>query len=263
MTDDASEIDPALPADVEARLRAALGPEAMPPEVWTRLERALHREAADRAPAGGTAEVVPMRRRRPMLAGLLGAAAAVVAVAVLVPTVVQRNAEEAAPVAAPKMNAGSASAMALMAAPPMDAAPMDAASMGADMPARQVIASGRSYSAGDMTQDIAALVDSVGAGHARLLSSVSQEPTPTEGASGFTATLDGVTACVQALTASTERQALVIDRATFNGKDAAIVIVPSAIDPSAPMTQIDVWVVGPDCSTAHASVVWHGTMPLS
>ena len=114
-------------------------------------------------------------------------------------------------------------------------------------------------------QAVTTLVDTIGAGRTRLMSSVTQESDPTEGDSGFTATVEGLAGCLLALTASPDRRALVIDRATFQGADAGIVVVPvglAARDDATPFDRIDVWVVTPDCGTSADPVVWHGTLSL-
>lgn len=297
--DDGAEVP--LDDDVQARLTAALsstGP--MPDDVWRRLESALSDESAARraaeaavpltAAGTGTDLLAPRRRRTPLLAGLVAAAAAVVAVAVIAPQLTgggggELVATEAAPVASAARAAADAPAPKepaplAAAAPPADgaapsapapvaaeAAPVASMRSRSDAPfaARQVMRSGTDYTAETIDQAVMTLVDTVDASHARLMSSVAQEPDPTEGDTGFTATVEGIAGCLRALTAAADRQALLIDRATFQGADAGIVVVPvglAASDHSTPFQQIDIWVVTPDCGTAANPVVWQGTLAL-
>ena len=294
-------VDAPLDDDVQARLTAALsGTGPMPEDVWRRLESALSDESAARRAAGAAMPVAatatgtepiplaPRRRRTPLLAGLVAAAAAVVAVAAITPQLTGAGGELVATGAAP---AASPELMAVEAAPPEDAAPLaaappaDAAAKAAPspvtaeaapiasmrsrpdapLPARQVMRSGTDYTADTIDQAVMTLVDTVDASHARLMSSVTQEPDPTEGDTGFTATVEGLAGCLRALTAAADRQALLVDRATFQGTDVGIVVVPvglAASDHSMPFQQIDIWVVTPDCGTSVDPVVWHGTLAL-
>lgn len=276
MTDDHVDTQNDEPDDAtEARVTEALRVSApMPDDVWARLERALHAEASSAVPAQAPlATVTPLRRRTPLLAGLAAAAAVVVAMAVVVPNLMQSSTDSAVVASEPLPGVESVAAAAPMAkaAAPLTTQAEAAAQAPADqastpLAARQVMMSGTDYTPETMDEAVATLVDSVDVNHARLLSSVSQEPDPTAGSDGFTATTEGLAGCLQALTASTAERALVVDRATFNGADVGIVVVPSgagASDPSMPFDSIEIWVVRPDCSSVKASIVWHDTMPVS
>lgn len=280
-----------MPAEVWDRLEQVLSDEAA-----TRVPSAA---AAGAAPPA--AEVVPLaarRRRTPLLAGLAAAAAAVIAVAVITPQLTGGgsgdivataevpaaspallSAEGAAPpdsgaaanapadegpaAAAPKAEAAPPAAPEVEPAPDTAASPRSRAEE--MLAVRQVTSTGTDYTPDSMDDAVMKLVDTVGASRTRLMSSVTQEPDPTEGDSGFTATVEGLATCVRSLTQAADRQALVIDRATYQGVDVGIVVVPvgiAAIDHAMPFTQIDIWVVPPDCGASTDAVLWHGTLSM-
>lgn len=285
MTDDATQDDATLDDVTEARVRHALAVTAPVPDlVWTSVERALLAEAAvraagqaatgtDGAPAPVAAgSVTPLRRRTPLLGGLLAAAAAVVAVAVIAPGLIDGS-EDSAVVASDAqtpMPADAAAPMTMAEAAPADTAPADARAVATDdltPAARQVMMSGTDYTPENIEAQVMRMVDTIDASQTRLLASVTQDPDVTEGSSGFTATAEGLDACMEALAQSDDRQALFVDRATFNGRDVGIVVMPvgeAASDPTTPFDAIDVWVVRPDCSgvQVQGSIVWHDTVPV-
>ena len=292
-----------MPDEVWRRLQAGLADESAARRAAAAIPSgaAAAAAASPASPAPAAAAAVPLaprRRRTPLLAGLVAAAAAIVAVAVIAPQLTGGGGELVATEAAPQASAGL---MAADAGPPegalsesalsegapraaapaapgnaAKAAPSAAAAEAAPMASvrsraaapfavRQVMRTGTDYTADTIGEAVMALVDTVGAGQTRLMSSVTQEPDPTEGATGFTATVEGLAGCLLALTAASDRQALVIDRATFQGADAGIVVVPvgiAASDPATPFDQIDIWVVTPDCGSTSTTVVWQGTLTM-
>ena len=234
---------------------------SMPADVWDRLVAAL-----DSQPT--LASVTPLRPRRRLLPGLAAAAVAVIALGVGV-SVMRPAASDvadgpvvaAAPSDEPSTSEAKAAAPAAAAAdetvqapPPSDgpmvgaAAPQTRAMI---MPTRFLMSSGTEYTTGALDQQVDGLLQKVGAASPVLASAV---PTPTSmtpvGTGGFTSDLVALRECITGVMHSTASAALVVDRATFDGGDAGIIIVPQT-------DQVDVWIVGPDCSRQAPAVLHH------
>lgn len=140
-----------------------------------------------------------------------------------------------------------------------------------DQPARRVLASGTDYQPTTLRSQVVGLLESIGAREARQLDSVQEAAPSTIGEQGFTATLTGLRDCITGLTQSEQSQALVVDRASYRGVDAGLVVVPvtfvprdpelQSAEPSAtfstPSGDVDVWVVGPDCSKVEPRILQH------
>lgn len=237
----------------------------MPDAVWERLTAALAAEPR-------LAPVVQMRPRRRWLPAMAAAAVAVVAVGV-VATVMRPTATPVAdaPVAQPP---GAASARASagtpvdsaakaqaapvadgVQAPPPDPGPMVGApaptTRSMIMPTRVLMTSGTQYTSAGLDQQVDGLLTRAGAATPDLSSAV---PTPVAlapvGQGGFTADLTALRDCITGLMHSSSATALIVDRATFDGADAGIVIVPSR-------GRVDVWVVGPECGSTAPAIMHH------
>ncbi len=95
---------------------------------------------------------------------------------------------------------------------------------------------------------------------------VSPVTLPIEG--GFTQSWDALRACLTWLAKSAQAQALVVDRATYEGVDAGVVVAPaSQVDPAtspppsttveSSMGTLDVWVVKPECQQVKDGIMEH------
>ncbi len=140
-----------------------------------------------------------------------------------------------------------------------------------DQPSRRVLASGTDYQPATLRSQVVGLLDSIGAREASKLGTIEQSGPSTMGEQGFTATLVGLRDCITGLTRSERSQALVVDRASYLGVDAGLVVIPVAFVPkdnglksaepsatfSTPSGDVDVWVVGPDCSKVEPRVLQH------
>jgi hypothetical protein len=234
----------------------------IPPDVWVRISASLEAESAAGQPR--LASVTTLRSRRRWLPGVAAAAVAVIAVgvgaAMMRPAAVTvADAPAAAPVPATNIPADARKS----------AAPADAAAMSAEvlanpmvggtapttrsmiMPTRMLMSSGTQYTSTQLDTQIDGLLSQVGASTPELMSAM---PTPaavtTVGTTGFTADLNALRDCITGIMHSHSASALIVDRATFDGGDAGIVIVPQA-------QQIDVWIVGPECSSTAPRVLRH------
>jgi hypothetical protein len=236
----------------------------MPPDVWDRMVDALNAQPA-------LATVTPLRPRRRLLPGLAAAAVAVIAIGVGV-SVMRPAASDVAdapaavapadevPSSAAKAGVDSAADPAaasdetVQVPPPSDgpmvgaAAPQTRAMI---MPTRYLMSSGTEYTTGALDQQVDGLLQKVGAASPVLASAV---PTPTSmtpvGMGGFTSDLVALRECITGVMHSTASAALIVDRATFDGGDAGIIIVPQA-------DRVDVWIVGPDCTRQAPTVLHH------
>ena len=229
------------------------GPDTMPRAVWERLEGALKDESDGRSSGEVTAsmtiasmatvtELAP-RRRRSLLTGLVAAALVLVAVGIVVPVMRDSDADPAS-FAIENITPGLA--------PASDP----------ESPSLQVVASGIDYSDESMPADVRQVVDSIGASSARLISDVAPDASMTEGRDGFTSSLPKLRSCIAWLTGSDRIQALFVDRATYKGSPAAVVVVPASAGVSI-LESLEVWVVALDCSQKDSSILGHDMVSLT
>lgn len=248
-TDLTAPPDPAADAAVRAAL-AALPAPAMPDAVWQRLSAVLADEQRARDPHDPSVVVLGTRsqrreqartRRSRLLAGLAAAAVVVVVGGVAV-TALRGGGSGPGPVAA---------------------GVPDAAGAGSAAPALRVLQTGTSYTQDGFGQQVNALLDrdevepavplgldaeSAGAPVTEL-----QRDVAPVGADGFTASWGGIRACVAGLVTATQvGQAIVVDRATFEGRDAGVVVLAADQTP----TTVDVWVVEPGCGEVDPRVLF-------
>ena len=271
MTDDLGEADltPEQDAQVTAALegvrflaapdspRGADAPVApIPSDVWGRMVAAL-----DAQPTLAT--VTPLRPRRRLLPGIAAAAVAVVLVGVGV-SVMRPTGSTVADAPAPSAPTPAQTAVAAKAeavpdaavqAPPPSIGPMVGAAAPQTrsmiMPTRFLMSTGTDYTSEAIDQQVDGLLQKVGAASPALAGAM---PTPTAmtpvGEAGFTADLAALRDCITGLMHSSASTALIVDRATYDGGDAGIVIVPQ-------VDQVDVWVVGPHCTAQAPTVLRH------
>ena len=233
----------------------------MPAIVWERLSSALLAEQALRqaqlpGDGGATITLLAGRRRRPRLLIGVAAAAAVLILAGLVGSFAQDSGGDSGVIVAadaPK------SAPPLLGSARQDTAALDDVP---DAPAKQVVASGIDYGPDTMTGDVQKVVDTIGASTARLMADVRPDTSLTEGSTGFTSTLPALRSCLTWLTGSSEIQALFVDRSTYQGTPAAIVVVPDSIGGSL-LASMDVWIVSLDCVQEQSSILMHDQVSLT
>lgn len=220
---------------VPASLAAAAEAGAMPADVVARLDDALSRAGRDRVPTGSAAAmtVTPLgsrTRRSPVGTRLLQAAAVVVLVLAVVG------------VGASVLMSGGG-----------DVATSGSSSGGyADGPSGKatyaLLATGADYSASSLAGAVPRLV----AGEGRRYSAAEGAAAPkdtgqlTAGAApddtGRLAAGAALADCVTAL-ADAPAVPLAVDLARYEGKPAAVIVLPGLDDPA----MVDVWVVGPGC----------------
>lgn len=222
----------------------------MPPEVWAQLENALEAERV----------VVPLdsRRRRAesganrgrWVAGVAAAAAVVVVGGLLVSNTSQ----------APAPVAGSEMAGSEIVGSEIAAADSTVMKSGAPMPTSRLLASGTEYSATSLGSQITSLFrDTLKVTKATDIDAMPAEPITAMAGQDFMSDMGSLRSCVQTLAGTPEGRALVVDRGSFAGQPAGLIVVstwdqqmPSMITPSAlvatPKGDLAVWIVDPGCT---------------
>lgn len=249
---------------------------AMPEEVWARLSDSVREQAIERSAVSGAVPItsaaggagfgrgahgsVRTARRGPgWLIGSVAAGVALLGVGIAVQSV-QSSRELPVVAGAPQMSPPARGVQ-----PVAEAAPLLASTT--QPPARRVLASGTDYQPQTLRSQVVDLLAGLGATGANGLANLPAGGPPTVGTSGFTASLPGLRACITGLTQSEVAQALIVDRASFGGDDAGLVVVPdgspsiSAGEPIAtaqtPSGSVDIWIVEPDCSSVDPGVILH------
>lgn len=266
--------------------------EPMPDWVVDRLSLAIANEAATRAaathdnvtvlaPPSPTAPSTGEPRRFRWVGGLVAASAVILAVSVGVqmtggsatpPTVVAGGAPQSAPPSLAKLAAaapeGEQDAAALT-APESAAAAGNTGIQGADIqPAKMVLQSDTEYTQAGLTGQVRALLDRVGVHSARDAEQLPPQPVAMPVEDGFTTSWNRIRDCLSWLANSPTVQAVVIDRGTFEGSEAGVIIAPAAaVDrnvtppPTATLESslgtMDVWVVDPSCRHQVDSIMEH------
>jgi len=252
-------LDPAESAGVQQALGqlAFLRPdggdpaEPMPMEVWARLSAALAEEAAHRSPPATPTRIAgepAPRVSRPIRwgGGLIAASVAVVAVGIGM-TVVRDQSPDVAVVA------GDAGAMSAPALAEALTAPQNLSFAGMVPPVRMLVDSDMDYTATGLRTQVASVLKRFGAGtqekgvEAAVPAAVDAAALPS---TGFTSDEQSLRDCITKLTALADSTALMVDRSTFEGQDAGVVVTPeygAGAAASAAPDQWRVFVVDPDC----------------
>jgi hypothetical protein len=222
-------------------IRAALGaapPARLPADVGARLDAAL-------AGAGGASrithrEIGPTHRRptrwRPS-GGLLatGAAASIV---LLLFTALAAGALRGGPGGATSNSAARDTTSA-------------ARQPGADVPARAVTASGRNYTAATLRAALPALLGQQDASAQSRKSSAAQTPP------GLAGRASQLGPCVAELAGRGGVTPLAVDVAKYAGQPAVVVVLPEA----GPAKVLDVWVVRPGCTRGDPQLIYFTRLP--
>lgn len=218
----------------------------MPPEVWTRLENALEAERvvvpiSSRASRGSSRSSRSSGSHRGRwVAGVAAAAAVVIGGGVLV----SNTSQSPAPVAGGELS-------------PADSAMVKS---GAPLPTSRLLASGTDYSAISLGSQITSLFrDKLGVSKAADIDAVPGAPVSALAGNDFMSDMGTLQSCVQTLAGTPDGQALVVDRGSFAGQPAGLIVIstwqndmPAMVTPSAlvttPKGDLAVWVVDPTCS---------------
>lgn len=249
-----------LPDGTDLDAPVAGVPARMPDEVWARLERAIHAEAAAReagitAPSAdtaidGPADVVSFAdaaerralRKQPRVYFALAAAGALVfGGTVVMQTIQSRTPDPSAVSAAVERSA-------------VEVGSADVQQAGANAPSRRVMATGVDYQPTTMASQISNTFTKIGAANKQAIRELGTTGPATIGSTGFTADAGSMRKCIDLLVDPDGVQALLVVRATYRGVDAGVIVVDEDdINPGAGTSAdgdpvVHVYVVGPQCA---------------
>jgi hypothetical protein len=304
-SDDAERFDTEAFDDVQASLNGAPHlrpdselPDVMPDWVWDRLSATLAAEAAARAAethdnvvllgaagtgagtAATTATSTPRSESHPFrwVGGLVAASVAILAITVGVQVtggssssgdLVAGEAVRSIPTSLAKIPSPAAGAAELGAAPLADtSAAAEAPAPTTDQPAKMVIDSNTQYTEAGLTGQVTTLLDRIDVHSAREAALMPPKPIAWPVEDGFTASWSSLRDCLSWLAKSPRAQALVVDRGTFEGAEAGVIVIPADqvdADVTPPPTAtvesslgtMDVWVVDPACQQEVDSIIKH------
>lgn len=254
-----------LPEGTDLDAPVAGVPERMPDEVWARLERTIHAEAAQReagttpndtpetaaspsgAPVASFADAAERRklRSRPRAYFALAAAGALVFGGTIVMQTIQSRTPDPSAVSAAvereAVEVGSASA--------------NAQQLGVNAPSRRIMATGVDYQPTTMASQIRSTLQSINAADVQAMNALVASGPATIGADGITAKPESLRACLDEVVDIPGIQALVVDRASYLGTDAVVIVIPEDhINPGAGTSAdgdplVHIYVVAPSCRT--------------
>jgi hypothetical protein len=219
---------------------------SMPPDVWARLENALEAERV----------VVPIASRRTHRTRWVAGVAAAAAVVVVGGLLVSNTSQSPAPVAGAEFAAADTAMM----------------KSGAPLPTSRLLASGTEYSAASLGSQVTSLFrDTLGVAKAAEIDAMPQQPVAAIDGDDFMSDMGRLSTCVQTLAGTPQARALVVDRGSFAGQPAGLIVIstwdhdlPSMVMPSAllatPKGDLAVWVVDPTCTPV---MVPDGDKPLA
>lgn len=270
---------PPLDPDLAAWLAADPAP-AMPADVWARLEAALAAEPPLVSAAPGVVDLAAERRRRRPRAALTllaGAAGLALVGAVVVPAL---QGGDPAPIVAdapltttaaeppPADDAPTDVAPQPTAALPGEAAPVAPApdapmTSGVTALPRAMLETGTDYSADAMPSQVTALLATAGLADSTDVSqAMTASPTATQmPGTGLAATPESLADCLGRLGLPAGSTPLLIDTATFDGQRAGVIVTVGATSAGQP-SGLHVVAVGWDCADADVAAARHWDLPL-
>jgi hypothetical protein len=244
-----------IPADVAARIDLALAQESA-------LRSAdLHDNVVALASAGAPATGASSRRSGPAWGGILVASSVAVLAVVLGVGVLRGSGSSSTVVAGDAVGgsvaATSAPAAEAFAAPAPSAADgeasLDAGVLAAPQrmsfagmvpPTRMLVDSDVDYTSAALPQQVSTVMDDLEVPTTATSVPATElvaDPMP---AGGFTSSAEALRNCITKLTKAAASTVMLVDRSTFEGQDAGVVVAPEP----PPSTLVRVWVVDPDCN---------------
>jgi hypothetical protein len=265
--------------------------EVMPTSVWEQIATTLSLESADRvvpdSPAAlgsdpAVLELDSYRKHRiggKWVGGLVAASVTLFAVGIGVNVLNSDPADQNSVVAGAStkgdQSQGAQSQEELTAASPQ------VIQAGFVPPAVEVMESGSDYNSTNLRDNVTRLLSKLGIKKPMdiFMTPVSDMTSKKmTKATGMTGSLESLRNCLNEITKSESSQAIFVDRATFQGMDAGVIVIPMVMfkgmdtlttsddrmkfaydleSSGADLGALDVWVVGPDCGTLALDVYSH------
>jgi hypothetical protein len=285
---------PGITSDLAAygQYLAAEPLEVMPTSVWEQIATTLSLESADRvvpdSPAAlgsdpAVLELDSYRKHRiggKWVGGLVAASVTLFAVGIGV------NVLSSDPVDQNSVVAG-APAEGVQTQASLAATSPQVLQAGFVPPAVEVMESGNDYNSSNLRANVTSLLGSLGIKKpmdifmAPVKDMGSHKMTKT---TGMTGSLESLRKCLNEITKSDSSQAIFVDRATFQGMDAGVIVIPMAMfkgmdthttsgdrmkfaaeleSSGVDLGALDVWVVGPNCGTVAFDVYSHVSHSLN
>ncbi len=154
-------------------------------------------------------------------------------------------------------------------------------------PAVEVMESGHDYNSANLKDTITRLLGTIGINEPMDMFMApihSMESAKMNKSTGMTGNLETLRRCLNEITNSESSQAIFVDRATFQGMDAGVIVIPMVMfkgmdtlttsddrmkfainleSAGADLGALDVWVVGPDCGTLGLDIYSHVSHSLN
>ena len=264
--------------------------EVMPTSVWEQISTTLSLEAADRvvpdSPAAlgsdpAVRELDSYRKHRiggKWVGGLVAASVTLFAVGIGVNVLNSDSTDQNSVVAGAQpqgVQSQSAESGSVAAGSPQ------VIQAGFVPPAVEVMESGSDYNSTNLRDNVTKLLNKIGINKpmdifmAPIHDMTAKKMTK---ATGMTGSLESLRNCLNQITKSESSQAIFVDRATFQGMDAGVIVIPMAMfkgmdtlstsgdrmkfaadleSSGTDLGALDVWVVGPDCGTLALDVYSH------
>lgn len=271
--------------------------EVMPTSVWEHIATTLSLESADRvvpdSPAAlgsdpAVLELASYRKHRiggKWVGGLVAASVTLFAVGIGVNVLNSDPADQNSVVAgAPVQSLSSQDAQLQETLP---AASPQVIQAGFVPPAVEVVESGYDYNSSNLRESVTRLLGSLGIKKPMDIFMAPVKDMSSKKlakATGMTGSLESLRKCLNEITKSESSQAIFVDRATFQGMDAGVIVIPMAMfkgmdtrttsgdrmkfaaeleSSGVDLGALDVWVVGPNCGTVSFDVYSHVSHSLN
>ncbi len=268
--------------------------QVMPSNVWEQIATTLSLESADRvvpdspAALGSDPAVLELERYRKRrigskwVGGLVAASVTLFAVGIGVNVLNSDTIDQNSVIAGVQPEAAQATDPGSLAA-----ASPQIIQAGFVAPAVEVMESGSDYNSSNLKEIVTRLLNKLGINKPldMFMTPIrDMDPKKMTKATGMTGSLETLRNCVTAITKSESSQALFVDRATFQGMDAGVIVIPIVMfqgmdtvttrddrmkfainleSTGADLGALDVWVVGPGCGTLALDVYSHVSHSLN
>lgn len=268
--------------------------EGMPTYVWEQIATALSLESADRvvpdspAPLGSDPSVLELEsyRKRPIggkwVGGLVAVSVTFFAVGIGINVLNSNSTDQNFVVADAPIQPDQV----------VDPGSPDFASpqimqAGFVSPSVEVMESGSEYNTSNLKENVSRMLSKIGIEKPMdifMTPVQSMDAKEMNNATGMTGSWESLRKCVTEITKSDSSQAILVDRATFQGMDAGVIVIPIAMfkgmdvattndqrvqlalnleSLGADLGALDVWVVGPGCGTLALDVYSHVSHSLN